>query len=61
MSSTLYVSLLSGRTVQIETELDVAVGVFKRRAQRALSVGKGRLVHPSGSLLNEAITIRDSE
>ena len=61
MSITLHVSLLSGRTVQIETELDVDVGVFKRRAQRALSVGKSRLVHPSGSMLNEAMTIRDSE
>ena len=61
MLITLHVSLLSGRTVQIETGLDVDVGEFKRRAQRALSVGKSRLVHPSGSVLNEAMTIGDSE
>ena len=62
MSITLHVNLLSGRTVQIDTELDVDVGVFKGLAQRALSVvGKGRLVHPSGSVLNDAMTIRDSE
>ena len=61
MPITLHVSLLSGRTVQIDTGLDVDVGAFKRRAQSALSVGKSRLVHPSGSVLNEAVTIRDSE
>ena len=61
MPITLHVSLLSGRTVAIETELDVDVALFKRRAQMALSVGKGSLVHPSGSVLNEAMTLRDCE
>ena len=61
MSITLHVGLLSGRTVQIETGLDVEVGVFNRRAQRALSVGKGRLAHSSGSVLDEAKTIGDCE
>ena len=61
MPITLHVSLLSGRTVPIETELDVDVALFKQRAQRALSVGRGRLVHPSGSVLNEAKALRDCE
>ena len=61
MSISLHVSLLSGRTVQIETGLDVDVWEFNRRAQRALSVGRGRLVHPGGSVLDEAKTIRDNE
>ena len=37
MLITLHVSLLSGRTVPIEIGLDVDVGVFKRRAERALA------------------------
>ena len=61
MSITLQVSLLSGATVSIATGLDVDVGVFKRRAERALSVGKGRLIHSSGSLLDEAKTIGDCQ
>ena len=61
MPITLHVSLLSGRTVPIETQLDVDVRAFKRRAQRALSVGEGRLVHSNGSVLDEAMTIQDSE
>ena len=61
MPITLHVSLLSGRTLSIETGLDVDVEAFKRRAQTALSVGKGRLVHSNGSVLDEAMTIQDSE
>ena len=61
MSITLHVSLLSGRTVPIEIGLDVDVGVFKRWAERALSVGKGRLIHSSGSVLDEGKTIGQSE
>ena len=61
MSITLHVSLLSGRTVQIETGLDVHVWEFNRRAQRVLSVGKGRLVHSTGLVLDEAKTIGDSD
>ena len=61
MSITLRVGLLSGRTVQIETGLDVDVGKFKRRAQSALSVRRGRLVHSTGLVLDEAKTIGDSE
>ena len=58
---TLHVGLLSGRTVQIETGLDIEVGVFNRRAQRALSVRQARLVHSSGSVLDDAKTIGDCE
>ena len=61
MPITLHVSLLSGRTVASETELDVDVALFRRRAQMALSVGKGSLVHPSGSVLNDSMTLRDCE
>ena len=61
MAITLHVSLLSGRTVLIETGLDVGVGAFKQQAQRALSVGKGRLVRSSGSVLDETMSIADSE
>ena len=61
MSITLQVGLVSGRTVQIETGLNVEVRVFNRRARRALSVGKGRLVHSNGSVLDEAKTIEDCE
>ena len=61
MSIKLHVSLLSGRTVQIETGQDVDVGAFKRRALKALSVRKGRLVNSTGFVLDEAKTIGDSE
>ena len=61
MSITLHVSLLSGRTVPIEIGLDVDIRVFKRRAERAVSVGKGGLIHSSGSVLDVAKTIGDSE
>ena len=61
MSIALHVSLLSGRTVQIETGLGVQVWEFNRRAQRVLSVGKGRLVHSTGLVLDEAKTIGDSD
>ena len=59
MSITLHVSLLSGRRVTLETGLDVDVQEFKQRAQSALSVGRGRLLHPGGFALHEARTIRD--
>ena len=59
MSITLHVSLLSGRGVSLDTGLDVDVENFKQQAQRALSVGKGRLVHVCGSVLDGARTIRE--
>ena len=59
MSITLHVSLLSGRTFSAETELDVGVATFRERAQAALSVGKGRLVHSCGLALDGASTLRE--
>ena len=59
MSITLFVSLLSGRTVSVETGWDVDVETFKRRAQTALSVGRGMLLHSNGSVLYGARTIRE--
>ena len=53
-------SLLSGRGVSLDTGLDVDVEIFKQQAQRALSVGKGRLVRACGSVLDGARTIRES-
>ena len=61
MSIKLHVSLLSGRSCTIETGLDVDVRVLKQRAQSALAVFKGKLGHPSGTVLDEANTIGDSE
>ena len=58
MSITLHVSLLSGRRVSLDTGLDIDVESFKRQAQRALSVGKGRLIDSRGSVLDGAKTIR---
>ena len=59
MSITLRVRLLSGRTDSFETSLDIDVENFKQRAQSALSVGRGRLIHPCGSVLNAARTLRE--
>ena len=60
MSITLSVSLLSGRTISVETEADVDIENFKQRAQSALSIGRGILVHSNGPVLYGARTIRES-
>ena len=59
MSITLHVSLLSGQTVSVEAVLDVDVEEFKQRAQRALKVGRCRLVQSCGSVLQGPRTIRE--
>ena len=59
MSVTLHVSLLSGRTVAVETGMDVDVETFKRRAQSALKVGKGRLLRSGSTVLDGERTIRE--
>ena len=59
MAITLSVSLLSGRTISVETEADVDIENVKQHAQNALSVGRGRLIHSNGSVLYGARTIRD--
>ena len=60
MSITLHVSLLSGRKVSLHIGLDIDIESFKQQAQRALSVGKGRLVRACGSVLDGTSTIRES-
>ena len=60
MSITLHVSLLSGRRVSLDVGLDIDVEIFKKQAQRALSVGKGRLLRACGSVLDGARTVRES-
>ena len=57
MSVLLHVSLLSGKGISIETELDADIEEFRKRAQMALSVGKGRLIDSSGTVLSGARTI----
>ena len=59
MSIILQVSLLSGRMVSVETELDVEIETFKQLAQGALSAGKRRLVDSCGSVLGGSRTIRE--
>ena len=43
------VVLISGRKFSLETDLDTSVESLKRRAQKALGVGMGRLLNASGS------------
>eukprot|EP00439_Symbiodinium_sp_Y106_P042152 s1581_g5.t1 len=50
----------SGKTVAVQGSLDEKVGSFRLRAQRALEVGKGRLVDSSGRILEASATIKDS-
>ena len=52
MSITVEVGLLSGKTVTVKADLDEEVGTLKRRAQTALGVGRGRLLDPSGGVLD---------
>ena len=58
MSVTVSVGLLSGRTVTLQAEPDVSVRSLKKRAQSALEVGGGRLLEPSGNVLDDAATIK---
>ena len=59
MPLTIEVSLLSGSTVSLEAEPDESLETFKCRAQRALAVGRGRLVHSSGAVLGGAATLQE--
>ena len=61
MPITLSVSLLSGRIASLEAEPDDCVGSLKRRAQTALTVGPGRLLDPSGVILNDATTLKKAK
>ena len=50
MSFMLEVSLISGKSVSLETHEDESVESFRMRAQKA---GKGRLLDSTGSVLDE--------
>ncbi|OLQ01854.1 Potassium channel KAT2 [Symbiodinium microadriaticum] len=58
MSLTVQVGLLSGRTATVQANLEEAVGTLKRRAETALEVGKGQLVHSSGGVLDVLAPIK---
>ena len=57
-SITIEVSLISGRTVVVETELDATVESLKQQAQTALGVGRGRLSNAAGEVLDGTSTIK---
>ena len=52
MPFTLDVSLISGKTVSLETHDDESLESLRLRAQRALGAGKGRLFTSAGSALD---------
>ena len=58
MSFTLDVSLISGKTVSLETDADESVESLRVRAQRALGAGKGRLLDSTGSILDGAASLK---
>ena len=58
MSITVEVGLLSGRTATVQVGLDEEVGTLKRRSLAALGVDNGRLLDPSGSILDDRSTIK---
>ena len=60
MLDTLEVGLLSGKTATVKASLDDTVGTFKRRAQIALGVGRGRLVDSSGNVLDVCAPIQEA-
>ena len=61
MSITVNVGLLSGRTAAVTADLEEVVRSLSLRAQTALGVSRGRLVHSSGRLLDACSTIKDTE
>ena len=52
MALLVHVTLISGKSVSLEADLDDPVASLKRRAERAFGVGKGRLFNSSGSVLD---------
>ena len=57
---TVGVSLLSGKTVSVETAQDASVHTLLLRAQAALGVGRGRLLDSSGIRLPEQATVKEA-
>ena len=60
MSVVVDVGLLSGKTVSVEAKLDELTATWKRRAQTALAVGKGRLLDAFGGLLDDEQTVEEA-
>ena len=58
MSLTFEVSLISGKTVSLQTHGDESVESLRVRAQRALGVGNGRLLTSAGSVLDGGVPIK---
>ena len=58
MSLTFEVSLISGKTVSLQTHGDESVESLRVRAQRALGVGEGRLLTSAGSVLDGGVPIK---
>ena len=54
-------SLISGRTVSVQTETDATVDHLKQAAQSGLLVGRATLVTSSGLVLDGASTIGECD
>ena len=57
MALVLDVSLLSGRKVCLESDMNDSVASLKERAQEALGVGKGRLLNSCGDVRDVNATL----
>eukprot|EP00439_Symbiodinium_sp_Y106_P050454 s535_g6.t1 len=55
----LTISLISGRSVRIDAKQGESIRQLSWRAQRALRVGRGRLLDPSGFVLEAAATVQE--
>ena len=61
MPISVHVHLLSGKSASLEVEVDASVQSLKNRAQSALMVpARGRLLKPSGEVLDSAQTIKQA-
>ena len=58
MDLTVEVSLISGKTVSLQTHGDEPVQSLQVRAQRALGAGKGRLLDSTGSVLDGGASLK---
>ena len=58
MSLTFEVSLISGKAVSLQAHGDDSVESLMVRAQRALGVGRGRLMDSAGSILDGAAPLK---
>ena len=61
MSISVGVSLMSGRSVSVETDLDSSVKSLKRAGQTALGVGNGQLLDSAGNILEEESTLKKAK